>query len=614
MSVFTGHTGYSTRTRVLGLTALLLVGVPTVAQAAGKTSGGTTTCTRKCPTTDTTAPTVAISSPAGGSTVTSTVSIAGTAADNASLARVEVRLDGGSWVAATGTSSWSSSLSGLAAGSHTISARATDTSGNAATATVTVSVSAPAADTTAPTVSISSPTSGSTVNGNVMMTGTAADDAGVNRVDVQVDGGAWQAASGTSSWSAGAGSLAAGNHTLTARATDTAGNTSSSSVTVNATTTSTTTGADITLADPAATHGLALLGRGRSASWGDVTGTLYWESNTTRRAIMLRASSTGETAYVDLPVDNEVGWTRAAYLMTSGNDLWVFGGNGPMALRHFQLTGDGVPTVATLVSDQVFGDSDSRQGDFVRLSSGALLLSWMQQGASGPQGQWLAYQAAGSAGFQVTGPLQFVRTKASKAVLVQHPADGSIWLFSDPDAWGAIAAAHLSESGGALRVDWTDATWINSTTYGAMGPDPENPDLAAAVDLSNDTIVLAYQGAQRKTFTSGTGNATGSFPVIARIPSSGTPAFAQLPTYVERISSLGLTVRNGDVRLTYRPVDGATATFDKVNSSLMRDGSWQSATALGQMYTAWESLSTPSDSMQTCTRMNDGRLHLFTFA
>lgn len=92
---------------------------------------------------DLTAPTVAISTPANGATVAGTVSIQGTAADNQALSKVEVRVDTGNYVLATGLANWSFGLNtfSLNNGSHSVIARATDVGGNVRMATVTVQVS-----------------------------------------------------------------------------------------------------------------------------------------------------------------------------------------------------------------------------------------------------------------------------------------------------------------------------------------------------------------------------------------------------------------------------------------------------------------------------------------
>jgi hypothetical protein len=85
--------------------------------------------------TDKTAPTVAITSPASGTTQTNgtVLTVKGTASDTGGgiVAMVEVSLDGGlSWHRATGTTSWSYTGSMSGTGSQPILVRATDDSGN----------------------------------------------------------------------------------------------------------------------------------------------------------------------------------------------------------------------------------------------------------------------------------------------------------------------------------------------------------------------------------------------------------------------------------------------------------------------------------------------------
>jgi lysophospholipase L1-like esterase len=84
---------------------------------------------------DTAAPTVGVVSPASNATVSGTISVSGTAADNVGVSAVQVSIDGGALVTAAGTTSWSTSLNtaSLANGAHTLTAKATDAAGNATT-------------------------------------------------------------------------------------------------------------------------------------------------------------------------------------------------------------------------------------------------------------------------------------------------------------------------------------------------------------------------------------------------------------------------------------------------------------------------------------------------
>jgi len=106
----------------------------------------------------------------------------------------------------------------------------------------------PAPDTVAPTETIDAPSAGTKVSGTVKVAGTATDDVPVAAVDVAVDGGAVAPASGTETWALPIDTtkLADGSHTVTARATDTSGNTSSAkiSVDVNNAPADTTSGSD----------------------------------------------------------------------------------------------------------------------------------------------------------------------------------------------------------------------------------------------------------------------------------------------------------------------------------------------------------------------------------
>ena len=120
---------------------------------------------------------------------------------------------------------------GLAVTSHNTSQKVTATFSSVS---VTARTTTPPAN-QAPTVAIAAPASGATISGSVAVQGTAADDGGVAKVDVRVDGGAYTTATGTTNWAVtlNSTSLADGAHTVTARATDIAGLTTTASISVN---------------------------------------------------------------------------------------------------------------------------------------------------------------------------------------------------------------------------------------------------------------------------------------------------------------------------------------------------------------------------------------------
>ena len=182
---------------------------------------------------DTTAPTVAVTSPESGATVSGTITVTTSPADDVGVVGVQFFLDGNAGTDATTapySASWNTNTT--TNGSHTVTAVARDAAGNLTTsAPVTITV---ANDSTAPTVSISSPVSGDTVFGTITVTVNAADDIAVTGVQYFLDGVAGTDVT-TAPYSApwNTRTTTNGSHTLTAVARDAAGNrTTSAPVTV----------------------------------------------------------------------------------------------------------------------------------------------------------------------------------------------------------------------------------------------------------------------------------------------------------------------------------------------------------------------------------------------
>lgn len=175
---------------------------------------------------DTTAPTVAITSPSDAATVEGEVVIEATASDDTGVRRVDILVNGTLLEAFNGgpyRATWDTSA--LANGSYTLRAVAVDEAGNEGAAQVQVTVQGAIEDTTPPTVAFTAPSAGATVSGRVQLTANAADDFGVRQVAFIVDGevvAEVQAPPFQAVWDATA--AAEGEHTLVVQAVDAAGN------------------------------------------------------------------------------------------------------------------------------------------------------------------------------------------------------------------------------------------------------------------------------------------------------------------------------------------------------------------------------------------------------
>ena len=239
--------GIRPRWPAVGLSLILAFGGWCLAGCSGVVSGNSATNTPSGPSNDTTAPQVAITSPAAGATLSGTVNLTANATDNVAVASVQFRIDGTNAGPALTAPPYAYSLntSSLSNASHSLTAAATDTSGNAATsAAITVQVNNATSDTTPPTVTVTAPANGATVSGTVSVTANASDNVGVASVQFQVDGanvGALDTAAPYSySWNTTAATN--GSHTVRAIAKDAAGNsTTSASVTVTVSNTTDTT-------------------------------------------------------------------------------------------------------------------------------------------------------------------------------------------------------------------------------------------------------------------------------------------------------------------------------------------------------------------------------------
>jgi hypothetical protein len=178
---------------------------------------------------DTTPPSVSITNPAVATIYTNsqTITLGASASDNVGVARVEF-YDGsllkGTDASAPYAYDWS--FTSTDNGPHIWTARAYDAIGNGSTSspiTLTISI-----DITPPAIVIVTPTNGATLTVSpAMVSGSASDPgpvtSGLNVVEVRVNGGSWQTATGTANWTRNV-TLSPCPNSIEARSRDNAGN------------------------------------------------------------------------------------------------------------------------------------------------------------------------------------------------------------------------------------------------------------------------------------------------------------------------------------------------------------------------------------------------------
>jgi len=155
-------------------------------------------------------------------TTANVIANAGASDSDGSIARVEFKLDGGSWIQDT-SSPYQYNFGNLTAASHTISFRAIDNDGLASDITSrNISVSLPNVK---PTVSATAPTASQEflTTANVIANAGASDsDGSIARVEFKLDGGSWIQDT-SSPYQYNFGNLTAASHTIYYRSVDNEG-------------------------------------------------------------------------------------------------------------------------------------------------------------------------------------------------------------------------------------------------------------------------------------------------------------------------------------------------------------------------------------------------------
>jgi hypothetical protein len=353
---------------------------------------------------DTTPPTVSLTAPVNGATVSNLVTISATATDNtggSGMSNVTFLVDG----IAVGISSnapysivWNSQAS--TNGTHGIQARAQDLAGNQATSgTVTVTTQNPVPDTTPPTVSLTAPLSGAIVSNTVTLSATASDNpggSGMASVTFLVDGGAVGICTNAPyslSWNSQL--VPNGTHTIQAQARDLAGNQTTSS------------GATVTVQNAGPTLTTGFVGywpfddasgtTAKDASGNGNNGTLVGDATWGIGYLFGCLSLDGQSGYVRVPsapnleqVTNAV--TICAWVKLGTNIVYAAGTMQDVARKVISETANPAPYSAYDLVVQDFGS-----GNFCA-RMGVTCATNLTRGVSGwglehPYGPW--YHLAG---------------------------------------------------------------------------------------------------------------------------------------------------------------------------------------------------------------------------
>ncbi len=155
-----------------------------------------------------------------------TLTLTGTAAANSTVKVFDGTTQIGT-ATANSNGAWSYTTAALADGAHNLTAKATDAAGQTSAASAALALKI---DTTAPNApTVAAPTNNA--SGGVNLTGTAEANSTVKVFDGTAQIG-MATANSNGAWSLTTGALATGNHSITAKATDAAGNTGAASAAV----------------------------------------------------------------------------------------------------------------------------------------------------------------------------------------------------------------------------------------------------------------------------------------------------------------------------------------------------------------------------------------------
>lgn len=320
-----------------------------------------------CANPDTTPPSVNITSPTDGTTLSgTTTTITANATDNVQVGKVEFYIDG-TLRSSDSSAPFTYALTNnsLTPGAHTVYAKAYDTS-NLTTNSGTINFIVP--DTVAPTTTITVPTAGTPLSGTAGLTATASDDVKVTKVEFYVNG-VLKGSDNASPYSISLDTttLTNGNYTITSKAYDAAGNVGTSAgvaVTVN----------NVTTPPPDTTA--PVVGITSPTSSPPVSGAVVVN--------VLATDDVGVTRmeyYIDGVLKKTDGAAPFAYTMASGN---YADGAHTLMVKAYDAAGNvGTSSTSITIQNVTYLPEDINQDGHVNILDFSLLAAQFGQSGSG---------------------------------------------------------------------------------------------------------------------------------------------------------------------------------------------------------------------------------------
>lgn len=379
---------------------------------------------------DSVAPSCSVSSPASGQRFTNvtSVDVSGTASDGSAVAAVYYSTDGSTFYTATGTTSWSTTLTVTPGNSYTLYSFATDVAGNVS-GTNSTSFTVDSVDLVPPSISISTPTEGQNIpSGNVTLSGTASDNVALASIHYVLDD-VTNSITAQENWSASVSGLSDGSYTITVIATDAAGNQNTD--TVNFTYGSFITTATVYYKLPAAwptpvyIHAWEYGGSGittwatcpamSSAGDGWYTYTIYNTNSASQLGVIFKDAAGNEDTYKteDLIIDGSGEW----WYWT--NDVWYNSNPEDTSSPIVTLTSPQNGKVTAASSLSVTGVSaGSTTAVYCKVNSGSYsaatgVASWTYSASLDMGTNTLYYYATDGANYSATNSIQIIRINGS---------------------------------------------------------------------------------------------------------------------------------------------------------------------------------------------------------